>query len=109
VVTSQGKLNEVVDALDSKKIELARLQDRFPVPVDLAPTDIAEVARRRVLQKRPEARKLLAGLYKKNQGRLSSYTKLERTSRTTSFSEDEFIDSSLFHVVSLNSSLPPIR
>ncbi len=92
VVTSQEKLNEVVDALDSKKIELARLQDRFPVPVDLAPTDIAEVARRRVLQKRPEARKLLADLYQNNQGRLASYTKLERTSRAISLSEDEFID-----------------
>ena len=35
VVTSQEKLNEVVDALESKKIELARLQDRFPYLIDL--------------------------------------------------------------------------
>jgi hypothetical protein len=32
IVTSQEKLNEVVD---SKKIEPARLQDRFPLPIDL--------------------------------------------------------------------------
>jgi hypothetical protein len=42
-VTSQEKLNEVVDALDSKKIELARLQDRFPLRIDLAPADIMEI------------------------------------------------------------------
>ena len=43
VVTSQEKLNEVVTALDSKKIELARLQDRFRINVDLKQADIAEI------------------------------------------------------------------
>ena len=41
VVTSQEKLDEVVNALDSKKIELARLQDRFRLTVDLKQSDIA--------------------------------------------------------------------
>src|SRR5262249_17544986 len=36
VVTSQEKLVEVVAAIDSKRVELAKLQDRFRHPVDLA-------------------------------------------------------------------------
>lgn len=91
-VTSQEKLNEVVDALDSKKIELARLQDRFPLRIDLAPADIMEITTKRVLQKKPDVRKVLTDLYRKNEGRLSSCTKFERTSRAVSLAEDSFID-----------------
>src|SRR5256885_15590295 len=39
VVTSQEKLDEVVAAIDSKRVELAKLQDRFKHRVDLAPAD----------------------------------------------------------------------
>jgi len=62
VVTSQEKLNEVVDALDSRKIELARLQDRFLHPIDLKHSDISEVTGKRVLHKNPEAVRLLGEL-----------------------------------------------
>jgi len=92
VVTSQEKLNEIVDALDSKKIELARLQERFPVRIDLAPADIAEITSKRVLQKNSKAEKILAELFENNESRLSSYTKLERTSRKVSLNKKEFID-----------------
>ncbi|HEY7415365.1 MAG TPA: hypothetical protein VH593_09245, partial [Ktedonobacteraceae bacterium] len=54
-ITSQEKLDEVVDAIGSKRIELAKLQDRFRYRIDLAPADIREVATRRVLAKRDEA------------------------------------------------------
>ena len=37
IVTSQEKLEEVVSALDSKRVQLAKLQDRFRHRVDLAP------------------------------------------------------------------------
>jgi len=43
VVTSQEKLDEVVAAIDSKRVEIAKLQDRFRHRVDLAPSDIREV------------------------------------------------------------------
>jgi hypothetical protein len=62
VVTSQEKLDEVVNALDSKKIELARLQDRFRITVDLKQSDIAEITARRVLDKKAEATKILRDL-----------------------------------------------
>ena len=55
IVTSQEKLDEVVAAIDSKRVELAKLQDRFRHRVDLAPSDIREVATKRVLAKKPEA------------------------------------------------------
>ena len=51
IVTSQEKLEEVVSALDSKRVQLAKLQDRFRHRVDLAPSDIREVATKRVLAK----------------------------------------------------------
>ena len=49
VVTSQEKLGELVSGLDDKRIELARLMDRFPQQVHLEPSDISEVTSRRVL------------------------------------------------------------
>jgi len=55
IVTSQEKLDEVVSAIDDKRVQLARLQDRFKIRIDMAPADIREVATRRVLAKKPEA------------------------------------------------------
>jgi hypothetical protein len=91
VVTSQEKLNEVVDALDSKKVEFARLQDRFPITIDLKQSDIAEVTGRRVLEKTPQARRHLEELYERNEGRLKTFCTLERTSRDTSLSKSDFV------------------
>jgi len=68
VVTSQEKLDEVVAAIDSKRVELAKLQDRFRHRVDLAPSDIREVATRRVLAKKDDALPILRKLYSANQG-----------------------------------------
>ena len=62
VVTSQEKLDEVVAAIDSKRVELAKLQDRFRHRVDLAPSDIREVATRRVLAKKDDALPILRKL-----------------------------------------------
>lgn len=90
IVTSQEKLNEVVSALDSRKIQLAKIQDRF-LPIDLKQSDITEVTGRRVLDKKQEAGELLCGLYKKHEGRLKSLCKLERTSRDCTLAEEDFI------------------
>ena len=66
VVTSLEKLDEVVAAIDSKRVELAKLQDRFKFRVDLAPSDIREVATKRVLAKKPAALPVLKTLYRDN-------------------------------------------
>jgi len=91
IVTSQEKLDEVVAAIDSKRVELAKLQDRFRHRVDLAPSDIREVATRRVLAKKEDAVPLLRKLYNSNQGALNAALRLERTSRRTDISEEGFI------------------
>ncbi len=80
VVTSQEKLNEIVDALDSKKIELARLQDRFRIPIDLKQSDIPEITGKRILEKNDKSRASLEALYDANEGRLKTFCTLERTS-----------------------------
>ena len=92
VVTSQEKLNEVVAAIDSKRVDLAKLQDRFRYRVDLAPSDIREVATKRVLAKKTEAVKSLKKLFSDNQGQLNAALRLERTSRRTDINESDFID-----------------
>jgi hypothetical protein len=90
VVTSQEKLDEVVAAIDSKRVELAKLQDRFRYRVDLAPSDIREVATKRVLAKKPEAEAPLKKLFSENQGQLNAALRLERTTRRTDVNECDF-------------------
>src|SRR5216683_2655504 len=91
VVTSQEKLEEVVAAIDSKRVELAKLQDRFHHRVDLAPSDIREVATKRVLAKKIEAEKPLKKLFAENQGQLNAALRLERTTRRTDINESDFV------------------
>src|SRR6516165_5751782 len=91
VVTSQEKLDEVVAAIDSKRVELAKLQDRFHYRIDLAPSDIREVATKRVLAKTTEAEITLKNLFSENQGQLNAALRLERTTRRTDINENDFI------------------
>ncbi|MAX38823.1 MULTISPECIES: BREX system P-loop protein BrxC [Gimesia] len=91
VVTSQEKLDEVVAAIDSKRIDLAKLQDRFHYRVDLAPSDIREVATKRVLAKTGDAEKPLKKLFTDNQGKLNAALRLERTTRRTDINEEDFV------------------
>ena len=92
VVTSQEKLNEVVDALGSKKIELARLQDRFPYVVDLKQSDISEITSKRVLPKSNKAVDELGKRYDEHEGRLAKLCSLERTSRSADLSKKSFVE-----------------
>ncbi len=91
LVTAQEKLNEVVAAIDSRRIEHARLQDRFPYKIDLKQSDISEITSKRVLQKTAEADKKLRQLYRTYQDRLQSLCRLERTGRNTRLDEDSFV------------------
>lgn len=91
IVTSQEKLDEVVAAIDDKRVELAKLQDRFPIRIDMAPADIREVATRRVLAKKPEAEPLLGQRFDEAAAMLKTHTRLERTSRKFEVGRKEFI------------------
>jgi len=91
VVTSQEKLDEVVAAIDSKRVELAKLQDLFQYRIDMAPADIREVATRRVLAKKADAVPILQRLFREAQGQLNAACHLERTTRHSQITEDKFI------------------
>lgn len=91
IVTSQEKLDEVVAAIDDKRVELAKLQDRFVIRIDMAPADIREVATRRVLAKKPEAETLLQRRFEETAAMLRTHTRLERTARDFSIDGAEFV------------------
>ncbi|WP_319580758.1 BREX system P-loop protein BrxC [uncultured Methanospirillum sp.] len=93
VVTSQEKLNEVIAAIDSKNVQIARLQDRFAYKVDLSPADIREVASRRVLSKKEAAVPALQQMFQQSEGRLIAQCSLERSGIATTISADTFVES----------------
>jgi hypothetical protein len=92
VVTSQEKLGELVSGLDDKKIELARLMDRFPLQVHLEPSDISEVTSRRVLSKNAAAQSALGTLFDEHRGRLTEHTRLTADIKLPEVTRDAFID-----------------
>ena len=92
VVTSQEKLGELVSGLDDKKIELARLMDRFPLQVHLEPSDISEVTSRRVLSKNAAAQATLGKLFDEHRGRLIDHTRLTADIKLPELSREAFID-----------------
>ncbi len=94
VVTSQEKLSELVGGLDDTRVELARLMDRFPQPlqVHLEPSDISEVTSKRVLSKNAEAQKILRELFTEHRGRLTDNTRLTADITLPELSTDSFVD-----------------
>lgn len=92
VVTSQEKLDEVVDNLEGKKVELARLKARFPIEIDLAPADISEVTSKRVLTKRPDSEKMLAALFNKHKGALATHTRIQSKIRDVKLDVHSFAE-----------------
>ncbi len=92
IITSQEKLTELVSGLDDKRVELARLMDRFPIQVHLEPSDISEVTSKRVLSKNAAAEKLLRDLFATHSGRLMANTKLSADIKLPELSTDRFMD-----------------
>lgn len=94
VVTSQEKLGELVGGLDGKRVELARLMDRFPqeTQVHLEPSDISEVTSRRVLAKNAAAETLLRQLYTASSARLGALTRVSADITLPELSAERFID-----------------
>ena len=92
VVTSQEKLGELVSGLDDKKIELARLMERFPLQVHLEPSDISEVTSRRVLSKDAPAQKTLGKIFDHHRGKFTEHTRLTADIKLPELTRDSFID-----------------
>jgi len=91
IVTSQEKLSELVGGLDDKRVELARLMDRFPLQVHLEPSDISEVTSRRILSKNAEGDRLLRQQFEAHRGRLSQCTAVSANYRLPDLTGDAFI------------------
>jgi len=92
VITSQERLDEVTSAMSQdRRILLAKVQDRFRHEIDLAPSDIREVATRRVLGKTDEGRAVLTRLFEEHQGKLNTSCHLERTTRRSEVGCGEFV------------------
>lgn len=94
VVTSQERLTELVGGLDDRRVELARLMDRFPqeLQVHLEPSDIAEVTSKRVLSKNAVAEKTLRDLYNQDPARLGTLTRLSADIKLPELTTESFID-----------------
>jgi len=94
VVTSQEKLTELVGGLDDRRVELARLMDRFPseLQVHLEPSDISEVTSKRVLAKNGAAEKLLRERFTEHRGRLTDHTRLTADIKLPELTAESFID-----------------
>lgn len=92
VVTSQERLNELVGGLDDRRVELARLMDRFPQQVHLEPSDISEVTSRRILSKNASAEKILRELFSAHRGRLTENTRLSADIRLPELTTDAFVN-----------------
>jgi hypothetical protein len=91
-VTSQEKLTELVGGLDDRRVELARLMDRFPLQVHLEPADISEVTSKRVLSKNAEAEKVLRELFTQHRGRLTDNTRITADIKLPELSTESFTD-----------------
>jgi len=90
IVTSQERLQDVINTIDEKNVKFPRLLDRF-LPVDLSPEDIREVATRRVLSKKDGAEPVLEKLYRDSHGKLLEQCHLERTSIRSDISDEDFV------------------
>jgi len=93
MVTSQERLSDVVGGIDDKRVELARLMDRFPqeLQVHLEPSDISEVTSKRVLSKNAEAERVLRELFEQNRGRLTANTRLTADIKLPELTAESFI------------------
>ena len=91
VATSQEALEEVVSALGGKRVELARVQDRFPIRVDLVTSDIEEVVSHRVLAKSTEGKGAVRKLYDEHANQLRANTGLDSSALGLDFTGDEFV------------------
>jgi hypothetical protein len=92
VVTSQEKLEDVVDNLEGRKVELARVTERFPrdLWVDLIPEDIEEVASKRVLVKNDAGRKAVLDALQQHRNKLEASIRLDSPTRSREFSAEQF-------------------
>ena len=91
IATSQEKLEDVVDSLEGRRIELARVRERFPITIDLVPSDIEEVVSRRVLEKTAAGCDAVRHTFREYRNRVSENTRLDSPTRQIDFGQEDFV------------------
>jgi len=96
IVTSQEKLDQLIvnNAYDKRK--LGKLTDRFEGRLDLTSENVDEVARERLLKKKPENGELFSRMMADNQGNISALTNTEGSYKKTE-TKEEFMAYYPFH------------
>lgn len=90
VATSQEKLTDVIDSLEGRQTELAKAQDRFPIRVDLLPSDIDEVTGKRVLDKTASGATVIKQLLDADRNKLTTSVTLQ-SDRHSPFTYGDFV------------------
>ena len=90
-VTSQERLNDIVDSLEGRQVELARAQARFALRVDLLPSDIDEVTGKRVLDKTDYGQQAVRDVVGPHRHQLATSTRLASPTRASEVGEDEIV------------------
>jgi hypothetical protein len=92
VATGQERLEEVVEGLEGKVSELARLKARFPVPtVDLLPSDIRDVVAQRVLDKSGPGQDAVRATIVPHRQKFAANTRLVSETRGDDPNEEELV------------------
>lgn len=90
LATSQQRLEDIVESLEGNRSELARVKDRFPIKVDLLPSDIEDVVAARVLEKSAEGQASVRSVFAATRNQLNANVKLSG-SRGTDLAEEQVI------------------
>ncbi|NQV08407.1 BREX system P-loop protein BrxC, partial [Candidatus Woesearchaeota archaeon] len=72
VVTAQEKLDEVIEGVKRKKVEFAKISDRFNMRITLTSENIDMVVKERILKKKDSAIKELTDKYHKIAGKINN-------------------------------------
>lgn len=76
LATSQQRLEDIVESLEGNRSELARVKDRFPIKVDLLPSDIEDVVAARVLDKSADGQAEVRARFAATRNQLNANVKL---------------------------------
>jgi hypothetical protein len=92
-VTSQEKLDMLIEGVLAMSAEESKVRDRFPHRYDLRSQDLDQVVQERILKKDEEAVPLLSDFYEENSGRISTHYKLQNSREAGKIDEEAFLES----------------
>lgn len=90
LATSQERLEDIVDSLEGNITEIARVKDRFPIKVDLLPSDIEDVVAARVLDKSADGQAAVRAAFTATRNQLNANVKLTG-SRGADLTEEQVV------------------